>query len=105
MTNRGVCRHDGHTISAHIQVPRRPEIGDCPGFDPKPTKPADAQRTQTAQVMFDATGRLHVVAARSEADSADAHAVNGDLLAWGDYNEQMNEVEQELSDELGGIFG
>ena len=66
--NRGLCRHDGHTISAHIQIPRRPEIGDCPGFDPKPTKTADAQRTQTAQVMFGVNGTLHVVAARSEAD-------------------------------------
>lgn len=44
---------------------------------------------QTAQVMFTVDGTKHVVAARSEQDSADAHAVNGDLLAWGDYNEMM----------------
>jgi len=44
---------------------------------------------QTAQVMFTVDGTKHVVAARSEQDSADAHAVNGDLLAWGDYNELM----------------
>jgi hypothetical protein len=50
---------------------------------------------QTAQVMFTAEGNLHVVAARSEADSADAHAVNGDLLAWGDYNEMMNESQEQ----------
>lgn len=37
--------------------------------------------------------------------SADRHAVNGDLLAWGDYNEQMTATEQEISDELGEIFG
>ena len=44
---------------------------------------------QTAQVMFSVDGTKQVVAARSERDSADRHAVNGDLLAWGDYNESM----------------
>ena len=39
--------------------------------------------------MFTVDGTKHVVAARSDQDSADAHAVNGDLLAWGDYNEMM----------------
>ena len=53
---------------------------------PKPPEPR-----QTAQVMFAPDGTLHVVAARSEADAADSHAVNGDLLAWGDYNEMMNQ--------------
>ena len=46
---------------------------------------------QTAQVMFGPRGTLRVVAAHSEADAADSHAINGDLLAWGDYNEQMNQ--------------
>ena len=46
---------------------------------------------QTAQVMFTADGTKHVVAARSERDSADRHAVNGDLIAWGDYNELLQD--------------
>ena len=46
---------------------------------------------QTAQVMFTADGTKHVIAARSERDSADRHAVNGDLLAWGDYNELLQD--------------
>lgn len=50
----------------------------------------DKPERQTAQVMFTVDGTKHVVAARSDQDSADSHAVNGDLLAWGDYNELMN---------------
>ena len=50
----------------------------------------DKPERQTAQVMFTVDGTKHIVAARSDQDSADAHAVNGDLLAWGDYNEIMN---------------
>lgn len=46
---------------------------------------------QTAQVMFTADGIRHVIAAPSERDSADRHAVNGDLLAWGDYNELLQD--------------
>ena len=46
---------------------------------------------QTAQVMFTADGTKHVIAARSERDSADRHAVNGDLIAWGDYNELLQD--------------
>ena len=46
---------------------------------------------QTAQVMFTADGTKHVIAARSEQDSADRHAVNGDLIAWGDYNELLQD--------------
>ena len=52
----------------------------------------DKPEQQTAQVMFTVDGTKHVVAARSDQDSADSHAVNGDLLAWGDYNEIMNLV-------------
>jgi len=45
---------------------------------------------QTGQFMFDAQGKTHMVAAPSEADAADRHATNGDLLAWADYNAQRD---------------
>ena len=54
----------------------------------------DKPERQTAQVMFLPDGTLTSVAARSDQDSADSHAVNGDLLAWGDYNELMNLVNE-----------
>ena len=52
----------------------------------------DKPEQQTAQVMFTVDGTKHVVAARSDQDSADSHAVNGDLLEWANYNELMNLV-------------
>jgi len=52
----------------------------------------DKAERQTAQSMFLPDGTLTSVAARSDADSADAHAVNADIFAWGDYNELMNQV-------------
>jgi hypothetical protein len=55
------------------------------GHDCEPPEP----ERQTAQLMFLANGTKVIVAARSDVDSADRHAVNGDLLAWGDYNEMM----------------
>lgn len=50
----------------------------------------DKAERQTAQSMFLPDGTITSVAARSEQDSADAHAVNADIFAWGDYNELMN---------------
>ena len=52
----------------------------------------DKPERQTAQVMFTVDGTKHIVAARSDQDSADSHAVNGDLLEWANYNELMNLV-------------
>lgn len=48
--------------------------------DPAPEPP----RAHASQVMFTTTGETVNVAARTERDSADRHAVNGDLFAWGD---------------------
>ena len=52
----------------------------------------DKPERQTAQSMFLPDGTLTSVAARSDADSADSHAVNGDLLEWANYNELKNLV-------------
>jgi hypothetical protein len=59
------------------------------------SKPPTEPDRQTAQLMFLANGTKVIVAARSDRDSADRHAVNGDLLAWGDYNELMEEGQEQ----------
>jgi hypothetical protein len=56
----------------------------------------DKAERQTAQVMFSVDGTKHVVAARPETD-VDRAMVNGDLLAWGDYNAQMKADSEEES--------
>lgn len=61
-----------------------------------PAKKPEAEK-QTAQVMFTADGTKHVVAARPETD-VDRAMVNGDLLAWGDYNELLQESENATTD-------
>ena len=85
-TDRGVCRHDGHTISSHIQVPRRDEIGDCPGFDPITTE-------HPKYCLCDEHGQF----TKARIETEHWHA--------GDARRPMTATEQEISDELGEIFG
>jgi len=59
------------------------------------SKPPTEPDRQTAQLMFLADGTKVIVAALSPRDLADRYAVNGDLLAWGDYNELMKEGQEQ----------
>lgn len=102
--HRGICRHDGHTISSHIQVPRRTiEIGDCPGFDPVTTEHNPDWCNACPDLVGYGAGGDCLACGKPTSDRGHDWTGHG----WTNHAFQgpMTAEEQEISDDLAGIFG